>query len=425
MVKRFFAGIVAVVLVATISLAPTSAVMAISNETLEILAQNRSYYYNPDGTDCVNYNSSSSSGNGGAISGGDALRQAVLRYGQFAMDLQRKYGTPWEVVFAQMVKESSVGQCTDCVASNVAAMGYYNWLGITGSGGPLGTGNPYYSPSGRKWATYASVENMMEAWAGPYVLRNGYYDAAFAYLDPNNYDLDQFITKMVYVYAPPSENDSATYASQTIGLVKTVQQIAAEQGWPTSAELAQQENIMIGGDNSIGGSVSSSGSSTFADACGSGIIHGNLVSYVLAYAWPEYHQAPYTQKTTAYEEAVKKRQAEGKYVGGANGIDCGGFVTTVMQESGFEPNYNDGGGNTYTQEQWVKDHGWERVSDISQLVPGDVAFTDGHTFLYVGQQTGFGSTIASASAPGEDGSDARAPMAGHESIEGARWYHKP
>lgn len=420
--KRFWTGVLAGVLMVTMSLAPASTVMALSDAMLDFFAANGIYYYDPSGTQCVNYNTGGGAG-GGTISGGDAMKQAVLRYGQFAMDLQRKYGTPWEVVFAQMVLESNVGQCTNCVASGVAAMGYYNWLGITGSGGSLGTGNPYYSPSGRQWATFASVENMMEAWAGPYVLRNGYYDAAFVHLDPNNYNLNGFISTMIPVYAPPSENDTTGYISRVIGLVADVQRIAAEQGWPTSAELAKQENIQVGGETAIGGTVPSTGS-TYADACAQSLQYGNVVSYILAYAWPEYHSAPYTQKTTAYEEAVKKRQSEGKYVGGANGIDCGGFVTTVMQESGFEPNYNDGQGNTYAQEQWVQNHGWSRVSDISQLVPGDVAFTDGHTFVYVGQQPGFETTIASASAPGDDGSDARAPMAGKETIGTARWYHK-
>lgn len=411
------AGIFAMVM----ALAPETMVMALSDADWVFFDANKIYYYDPTGTNCVNYNFGTTGG--GGISGGESLREAVIKYGQFAMDLQRKYGSPWEVIFAQMVIESNVGKCTNCVASNVAAMGYYNWLGITGDGGSFGTGNPYISPSGRKWATFASVENMMEAWAGPVVLRSpkGYYNEAFTYLDPNNYNLDQFILKMVYVYAPPSENDSAAYAARVVSLVNEVQGIAAEQGWPTSAELAKSENITVGDTTTGGGG----GGVSYAEACSSGMQYGNIVSYILAYAWPEYHNAPYTQKTTAYEEVVKKRQAEGKYVGGSNGIDCGGFVTTVMQESGFEPNYNSGGGDTSTQEQWVKDNGWQLVTDISQLVPGDVAFTPGHTFIYVGQQTGFGSTVASASAPGEGGRYARAPMAGHEDPEGATWYHKP
>lgn len=167
---------------------------------------------------------------------------------------------------------------------------------------------------------------------------------------------------------------------------------------------------------------------------------GALQSLVLEYAWETFHSAPYTERKPAYAEAVRRRQAEGKYVGGtvngAAGIDCGGFVTTLMQESGFEPNYNAGGGATAAQESWVKANGWQLLNessttpvDTSLLQPGDVAFTEGHTFVYVGDIPGFNSQIASASYS-IDGDLARAPMAGRESLTygngvTVRWYRKP
>lgn len=166
---------------------------------------------------------------------------------------------------------------------------------------------------------------------------------------------------------------------------------------------------------------------------------GSLQSLVLEYAWSHYYQAPYTERKPAYAEAVSRRLASGKYVGGtvngAAGIDCGGFVTTLMQESGFEPNYNAGGGNTAAQESWVKANGWQLLNENEHttvntgiLQPGDVAFTPGHTFVYVGDIPGFDSKIASASYS-ETGSYARAPMAGRESLTYgnggiARWYRK-
>ena len=165
---------------------------------------------------------------------------------------------------------------------------------------------------------------------------------------------------------------------------------------------------------------------------------GSLQSLVLEYAWETYHSAPYTDRKPAYAEAVARRQAAGKYVGGSvggvAGIDCGGFVTTLMQESGFAPDYNSGNGNTATQEAWVKSNGWQLLNsspstpvDTSILQPGDVAFTTGHTFVYVGNIPGFHSNVASASYGSDSG---RAPMAGHESIsmkgsEAVRWYRKP
>ena len=171
---------------------------------------------------------------------------------------------------------------------------------------------------------------------------------------------------------------------------------------------------------------SSSGAS---DGCSTDA--GELASYVLKYAWPEYHSAPYIERMPDYADVVTKRVSEGQYVGGSvdgvAGIDCGGWVTTLLNESGFEPSYNSGGGNTDGQEAWVQANGWTRLNpsgnvDTSELQPGDVAFTDGHTWVYVGDIEGFGSKIASASY--STGSNGRAPMAGTESYEGARWYRK-
>lgn len=160
---------------------------------------------------------------------------------------------------------------------------------------------------------------------------------------------------------------------------------------------------------------------------------------VLAYAWPEYHPAPFVDRKPAYAEAVETSLAEGRYVGGyargVRGIDCGGFVTILVQNSGLEPEYNSNpAGATERQEQWAQEHNWTLLNsdpstpvDTSLLQAGDVAFSSGHTFIYVGEIAGFDSNIASASI-GE--SSARAPMAGRESLisgNGAivRWYRNP
>ncbi len=176
-----------------------------------------------------------------------------------------------------------------------------------------------------------------------------------------------------------------------------------------------------------------SGSSAIA-SCGD---LNTFEEYVTAYAWPEYHSAVYLDRMPAYAEAVAERASSGKYiggtVGGVAGIDCGGFVTTLMQESGWDPGYNPGSGNTYSQEDYVSAN-WERLNpngvvDTSILQPGDVAFTDGHTFVYVGNISGFGSNIASASY-GNEYQSSRAPMAGKEGLEKnskgeiVRWYRK-
>ena len=168
-------------------------------------------------------------------------------------------------------------------------------------------------------------------------------------------------------------------------------------------------------------------------------VGNDFTELVLAYAWPEYHPAPFVDRKPAYAEAVETSLSEGRYVGGfargVRGIDCGGFVTILVQNSGLEPEYNSNpAGATERQEQWVQEHNWTLLNsdegtpvDTSILQAGDVAFSSGHTFIYVGEIPGFESTIASASI-GE--SSARAPMAGLESpITGngavVRWYRNP
>ncbi len=167
-------------------------------------------------------------------------------------------------------------------------------------------------------------------------------------------------------------------------------------------------------------------------------ISGDFASLVKSYAWPEWHNAPFTNRMPAYANAVSRSISEGRYVGGSingvPGIDCGGFVTILVQNSGIEPHYNDTKGATETQENWARAHNWtllngspNRQIDTSILQPGDVAFSNGHTFIYVGDIPGFQSKIASASY-GQ--SAARAPMAGREDLVRAngspvRWYRNP
>lgn len=158
----------------------------------------------------------------------------------------------------------------------------------------------------------------------------------------------------------------------------------------------------------------------------SGNNNSGLAGKVLEYAWPDYHRRPYTELKPAYAQAVAAAQSEGKYVGGNRhpGVDCGGFVTILMNNSGFEPEYNYGGkgGSTSIQKRWL-DENWQSLGAITStadLRPGDVAMQPGHTFVFVGSITGFNSELASASL------DQRAPMADKYGMSGngVVWYRK-
>ncbi len=164
------------------------------------------------------------------------------------------------------------------------------------------------------------------------------------------------------------------------------------------------------------------------DCATSGFAGGNFAETLKAYAYPEY-KGMITEPTDAYAKAVKDAQSQGLYVGGISlpGIDCGGFVTLLVRDSGYEKGYNDNGkgGPTSSQEAWMQKN-WESLgssSGISEgtLQPGDVAINASHTFIYVGEVPGFNAKIASASL------DERAPMADNQQSPtqpGYNWYRK-
>lgn len=222
------------------------------------LSMNDIQFWNPCESECPDVSVSGDGGFTAEMGRNERLRQVVSQYGEHAMDMQRKYGTPWELVFAQMVMESGVG--TAGIAVNGATN---NWLGIKGTGDAGTTGRD---------AIYSSIEASISDWAGPRVLRNGLYDAAFKYTDPNSYDIKQFFAVMIEVYAPTSDgNDTGEYKSVIYGLLEgDIKDVREEKGWPSSAELAKKENIPIGGTVPIGQSADANPSGQDANSSSRG-----------------------------------------------------------------------------------------------------------------------------------------------------------
>ena len=242
---------------------PCCNTVALSNEKLDKYAANNILFYDPD-SNCASYGVGGTdwdSGSGGGWT--ERLQTIVIQYGQLSMDLQREWGVPWEVVFAQMIKESSLGTAPNGINAGVAKNGYYNWLGITGKGGAYSVGTPFVDGGGRKWAQYATIEDMIKDYSGKYIARNGYYDKAFLHLVPSDYDLEGYLSDFIMVYAPPVENDTSTYISQMMPYINSIREIGKTQGWPTSEELAIQENIQPGGRNPIGGSAGGGGDDNY------------------------------------------------------------------------------------------------------------------------------------------------------------------
>lgn len=164
------------------------------------------------------------------------------------------------------------------------------------------------------------------------------------------------------------------------------------------------------------------------NSCQTSFEGGDFKQTLLAYAWSDWRGTT-IEAREEYTSAVSQARGEGRYIGGTNhpGIDCGGFTTLLITNSGFDKgfNYDGKGGNTPIQEKWMKDN-WEYLGNSSSidpntLQPGDVAVNAAHTFVYVGEVDGFGAKIASASW------DERAPMADpHQqpTEAGFNWYRK-
>lgn len=157
-----------------------------------------------------------------------------------------------------------------------------------------------------------------------------------------------------------------------------------------------------------------------------GFTGGNFNETLKAYAWDTY-KGNTIEARPEYTEATARSSRDGFYVGGLShpGIDCGGFITQLVRDSGYDKGYNyDGkGGPTSSQEAWMKEH-WEPLGnrvDEATLQPGDVAINSGQTFIYVGEVEGFQAKIASASL------DERAPMADTQQSatdSSYNWYRK-
>lgn len=166
--------------------------------------------------------------------------------------------------------------------------------------------------------------------------------------------------------------------------------------------------------------------STSSGECSESTVSGDIAATTLKYAWPEWHARGFTERKPDYVEAISAAVSKGMYIGGCNGVDCGAFVTRLVIDSGWDSEYNHAGkgGPTGTQEDWAKNN-WTTLGsgssvDTASLQPGDVAFSPGHTFIFVGDIPGFGEKIASASLC------ERAPMAGKESpiASNVTWYRK-
>jgi N-acetylmuramoyl-L-alanine amidase len=165
------------------------------------------------------------------------------------------------------------------------------------------------------------------------------------------------------------------------------------------------EGLVNGAEESLK-DVAATGSDT-KDCPGGGVGSGDIIGTAFGYAYEDGRKT-LTMKDT-YKAAVDAAKKNGEYIGGIAypGIDCGGFVTRVMRNSGADKDYNDYEGPTSQQQKYMDDHPekYEKigaVSSVGKLKPGDIAVNSQHTFLYVGPEASHPNFKGNAAASSLD-----------------------
>lgn len=293
-------------------------------------------------------------------------------------------------------------------------------VATNGSNNAMGRRASSTQPNVNGWYKYDSWTKSLYADSFPASGQTGQPDDWFQYIARVYKDSLDNLETFANKYAPPSENDTDQYIKNVIDYTNEILALAGD-----SIDMTQ-----LGTPTGNSGGTTTTCASPTAGAPGD---TAAAAATAVLFAWPEYHSPPYPNKKPEYAAAIDKAIDAGQYVGGGQypGVDCGGFVTRVMIDSGFEPNYNyagKGGNVASSQIVWLQAN-WTKleVNSTSELQPGDVAVNTGrtHTFMFVGTQPGFNSQIASA-AFSTSGNGWRAPMAGKEQIiaSNIEWYRQ-
>jgi hypothetical protein len=118
----------------------------------------------------------------------------------------------------------------------------------------------------------------------------------------------------------------------------------------------------------------------------------DFAKVIQSYAWPDHRGDGFVERTEGYIEAVDRARANNEYIGSCDGVDCGGFVTRVMRDSGLDVDYNSpesnvaGGQFPYLEGQLGKKYIKIKASSTADMLPGDIWINTGlsHTWIYVG-----------------------------------------
>ncbi len=203
------------------------------------------------------------------LSPNDRLKLMVEVYGEYAMQLQKYYGIPWEMPFAVMIFESQVGADTESMSYIIQQAGYYNLMGLTFPVSGRFPDNKYrVANAGTNengcfstptypncFVAYDSISKMLLGYT-IYHGRSGYmpsvsYDAGLKLLSPDNYQLGESIQHLMETYC-----EGGCYRDRILSIIRSggdngewtgLLDVVREKGWKNSEELAKEWNIQPGG----------------------------------------------------------------------------------------------------------------------------------------------------------------------------------
>jgi hypothetical protein len=204
---------------------------------------------------------------------------------------------------------------------------------------------------------------------------------------------------MISVYAPSSDgNDVENYVSNVLGFISgPIAEARAEKGWPSSAELAQQENIPIGGRHTLGSKIDDSGAASIS--CLSGDENINSAAIELSY---DHRGEARDNPIATYDAAMGEVGTRLFWTPPKMGDSCDVFVATVYRKTVDEDLHCCGPWvmrdilRADSRYELVVD-GYQTIATTADLKPGDIMVNDKHIMIYVELEDGSGK-IASASA---------------------------
>lgn len=383
-------------------------------------------HYDPTTGECTTSSEASAGGGEATENSAGASMEAINRLKPIYLEASERTGVPWQAIAAIHYRESSNDPDKDLQAGNPI-------------GGPYGQASSSYSAFGTptdmtQSAEFAAKELISKAAGGvvkkPVNVPNpepaAMKDALFGYNGRASAYADQAETLGFNRETEPYEGSPYVmnmFDAKHRNMRIITRDFGGLDGTDTRLGAYTLYVALGGGSGQAGEAACETNASTAV----------GLEAKIKEYAWPDYHEPNYLELKPEYAAAITAAQRKGEYVGGDTrpGVDCGGFVTRVMRDSGFDPEYNKHQGNTTQQQKYLDEQvgtgKYVKLTGITgteKLQLGDVAINDHHTYMFVGKLTKFNGNSASASFSDRNTSW-RTPMAsGAYGFETFSWYRK-